>query len=77
MVFSGVVMEGYQEIVKNMNLEAEIGDRRKVSLEEYEQIHESKLIPTQNILDGKKEFVLVGVGSSPELRGQRKYVFND
>ncbi len=77
MVFSGVIMPAYKEIVKNMNLEAEIGDRRKVSLEEYEQIHESKLGPTENILEGKKEFVLVGVGSSPELRGQRKYVFKD
>jgi hydroxymethylglutaryl-CoA synthase len=77
MVFSGVVMPTYKEIVKHMNLEEEIGDRRKVTLEEYEQIHESKLGPTENILEGKKEFILVGVGSSPELRGQRKYVFKE
>ena len=37
----------------------------------------ANLVQHENILEGKKEFVLVGVGSSPELRGQRKYVFKD
>ncbi|MGI0069063.1 MAG: hydroxymethylglutaryl-CoA synthase family protein, partial [Nitrosopumilaceae archaeon] len=77
MVFSGVMMPTYKEIVMDMNLESEIGDRIKVSLEEYEEIHENKRSPTENILDSKKEFVLVEVQNTPEMRGQRKYVFKE
>jgi hydroxymethylglutaryl-CoA synthase len=77
MVFSGVIMPTYKEIVRDMNLESEIGDRKKISLEEYEEIHENKRGPAENILDSKKEFVLVEVANNPELRGQRKYVFKD
>ncbi|MGI0072341.1 MAG: hydroxymethylglutaryl-CoA synthase family protein [Nitrosotalea sp.] len=77
MVFSGVMMPTYKEIVRDMNLESEIGDRIKVSLEEYEEIHENKRSPTENILDSKKEFVLVEVQNTPEMRGQRKYVFKE
>jgi hydroxymethylglutaryl-CoA synthase len=77
MVFSGVIMPTYKEIVKDMNLESEIGNRIKVSLEEYEEIHENKRSPAENILDSKKEFVLVEVQNTPEMRGQRKYIFKE
>jgi hydroxymethylglutaryl-CoA synthase len=77
MVFSGVIMPTYKEIVKDMNLESEIGNRVKISLEEYEEIHENKRGPNENLIDSKKEFVLVGVANTPELRGQRTYVFKD
>ena len=75
MVFSGVVQPEYKEIVKNMNLEAEIGERVKLSLKDYEDIHENKRAPTQSILNGKNEFVLVSVEKSPESRGERRYAF--
>ncbi len=77
MVFSGVIMPTYKEIVKDMNLEAEIGNRIKVSLEEYEEIHENKRSPSESLLDSKKEFVLIGVEKTPETRGQRKYAFKE
>jgi len=77
MVFSGVIQPEYESIVKEMNIETEIGPRKKLSLEEYESIHENKLSLNQNILDGKKEFVLVDVATNPEFRGQRRYVFNE
>ncbi|HEV2193513.1 MAG TPA: hydroxymethylglutaryl-CoA synthase [Nitrosopumilaceae archaeon] len=77
MVFSGVILPAYKEIVKDMNLESEIGNRIKLSLEEYEEIHENKRGPNENLLDSKKEFVLVDVESSPEIRGQRKYVYKE
>lgn len=77
MVFSGVIMPTYKEIVKDMNLESEIGNRVKVSLEEYEEIHENKRSPSENLIDSKKEFVLVGVANTPEMRGQRTYVFKE
>jgi len=77
MVFSGVISPRYKEIVKDMNLESEIGNRIKLSLEEYEEIHENKRGPNENLLDSTKEFVLVDVESSPEIKGQRKYVYKE
>ena len=76
MVFSGVILPRYKEIVKDMNLEAEIGNRVKLSLEEYEEIHENKRGPQQNLLESKKEFILVDVKSTPESRGERRYAYN-
>ena len=76
MVFSGVILPRYKEIVKDMNLEAEIGNRVKLSLEEYEEIHENKRGPQENFLESKKEFILVDVENAPESRGERRYVYN-
>jgi hydroxymethylglutaryl-CoA synthase len=75
MVFSGVIQPGYHEIVKDMNLETEIGERKKLSLSEYEQLHENKLSPEQSLLNSKKEFVLEYVNSTPESTGERRYAF--
>jgi hydroxymethylglutaryl-CoA synthase len=77
MVFSGVILPTYKEIVKNMNLESEMGNRIKLSLEEYEEIHENKRGPNENILNSKKEFVLVDIENTPEISGQRKYVYKE
>jgi hydroxymethylglutaryl-CoA synthase len=77
MVFSGIIQPGYKEVVKDMNLEAEIGPRTKLSLEEYEEIHENKRARTDNLLDGKEEFILVDVKTIPESRGERRYRFNE
>lgn len=75
MIFSGVIQPAYKEIVKKMDLESEIGERVKLSLKDYEEIHENKRAPAQSILNGKNEFVLVSVERSPESRGERKYSF--
>ena len=75
MVFSGVVQPEYKEIVKSMNLEAEIGQRRKLTWSEYEELHENKLTPEQSKVHTKKEFVLVDVKTDVESRGERRYVF--
>jgi len=77
MVFSGIIQPGYKEVVKDMNLETEIGPRKKLSLEEYEEIHENKRSRTDNILEGKEEFVLVDIKTIPESKGERKYRFNE
>ncbi len=76
MVFSGVVRPEYEDIVKNMNLEAELGPRRRLTLDEYERIHENMLTPEQSLLHPRKEFILVGVKTDDESRGERKYAFN-
>ena len=77
MVFSGVIQPGFKEVVKNMNLENELGDRRRLTLEEYEILHENKLTPENPMLHSKKEFVLVDVKTDVETRGERRYVFNE
>ncbi len=77
MVFSGVIQPEFKEIVKNMNLENELGDRRRLTLEEYEILHENKLTPENSMLHSKKEFMLVDVKTETETRGERRYVFNE
>lgn len=77
MIFSGVVQPEYEQMVKGMNLETEIGPRTRLSLEQYEQIHENKLSPEESILSSKREFVLVDVKTNPESKGERRYIFNE
>jgi len=77
MVFSGVIQPEFEQVVKEMNLEAEIGPRKKLSLEDYEAIHENKLGVNQSILEPTKEFVLISVETDSESRGERKYRFNE
>jgi len=77
MVFSGVVQPAYKEIVKSMNLEAEIGPRRRLTWSEYEELHENKLAPEESKMHTKKEFVLVDVKTDTESRGERRYVFTE
>jgi hydroxymethylglutaryl-CoA synthase len=77
MVFSGVIQPEFKEIVKQMNLENELGDRRRLTLEEYEILHENKLTPENSMLHSKKEFILVDVKTDIESRGERRYVFNE
>ena len=77
MVFSGVVQPEYKEIVKSMNLEAEIGPRRRLTWSEYEELHENKLTPEESKMHTKKEFVLVDVKTDTESRGERRYVFTE
>ena len=77
MVFSGIIQPEYEKIVKDMNLETELGPRKKLSLEEYEKLHESKLATNQAFLSLKKEFVLVEIETKPESRGQRRYTYNE
>ncbi len=77
MIFSGVICPQYREVVEPMNITAEIGERRRLTFEEYEIIHENKRLPNNPMLDTSKEFVLVDVNTSPDSQGQRRYVYNE
>ena len=77
MIFSGVIQPEYGQVVKDMNLEAEIGPRTKLSLDEYEELHENKRTYEENIRSANKEFVIVDVKTSTESRGERHYAFVD
>ena len=75
MIFSGIIQPEYEQIVKNMNLETEIGPRTKLTLEEYEDLHENKRGPEKNIRSANKEFILTQVKTSSESKGERYYTF--
>ncbi len=77
MVFSGVIQPEYKQVVKNMNLEAEIHNRKRLTWDEYEKLHENKLSPEESMVHTKKEFVLIDVKTETETRGERRYVFNE
>jgi len=77
MVFSGVIQPEYKEIVKNMNLEDEIRDRKRLTWNEYEELHENKVSIDESIVHTKKEFVLIDVKTETETKGERRYVFNE
>jgi hydroxymethylglutaryl-CoA synthase len=76
MVFSGVIQPEYKEIVKRMNLEEEIGPRRKVSMEEYVKLRENGISINDSILRTQKEFVLVNIGGiTADKAGLREYTY--
>jgi len=77
MSFSGVIQPEYDQVVKDMNLEAELGPRTKLSLDEYEELHENKRTYEENIRSANKEFVIVDVKTSVESKGERHYAFVD
>jgi hydroxymethylglutaryl-CoA synthase len=77
MIFSGVIQPEYDQVVKDMNLEAELGPRTKLSLDEYEELHENKRTYEENIRSANKEFVIVDVKTSTESKGERHYAFVD
>jgi len=77
MIFSGVIQPEYEQVVKDMNLEAELGPRTKLSLDEYEELHENKRTYEENIRSANKEFIIVDVKTSTESKGERHYAFVD
>jgi len=77
MIFSGVIQPEYDQVVKDMNLEAELGPRTKLSLDEYEELHENRRTYEENIRSANKEFVIVDVKTSAESKGERHYAFVD
>jgi hydroxymethylglutaryl-CoA synthase len=76
MVFSGVIQPQYKEIVKRMNLEEEIGPRKKVSMEEYGKLHENGISFNDSILQTNKEFILAKIGgTTADKAGLREYAY--
>jgi hydroxymethylglutaryl-CoA synthase len=77
MVFSGRIQPGYKEVVKKMNLEDEIGTRTKLSMEEYEKLHDGRTLALhESILHNRREFVLTKVGGiTADKAGFREYIY--
>jgi hydroxymethylglutaryl-CoA synthase len=76
MVFSGVIQPDYKEIVKDMNLEEEIGVRKKLSMEEYQILRENQRNLNDSYARAKNEFILVKIGgSTADKAGFREYCY--
>jgi hydroxymethylglutaryl-CoA synthase len=74
MVFSGMVQSQYKEIVSKMDLDAEIGPRQKLTIEEYERLHRNERDFNDSIVQAHKGFVLVKVGgNTADKAGLREY----
>jgi len=78
MVFTGVIQSEYKEIVEGMNLEEEIGPRKKISIDEYERLRGNERNFDTSLLPVHNEFVLVKIGgTTADKAGFREYNFNN
>jgi hydroxymethylglutaryl-CoA synthase len=76
MVFTGVIQSEYKEIVGGMNLDEEIGPRKKISIDEYERLRRNERDFNTSHLPVHKEFVLVKIGgTTADKAGFREYNF--
>lgn len=76
LVFSGVIQPGYEEIVRHMNLEEEIGPRKKLSMDEYQILRENQRNLNDSYARAKNEFILVKIGgSTADKAGFREYCY--
>jgi hydroxymethylglutaryl-CoA synthase len=78
MVFTGVIQSEYKEIVEGMNLEEEIGPRKKISIDEYERLRGNERNFDNSLLPVHNEFVLVKIGgTTADKAGFREYNFTN
>ena len=76
MVFSGVFQEEYKEIANKMDLDKEIGSRTKISIDDYEKLHNNTKKFSESFLNGENEFILLSVGGmTADRAGFREYCF--
>jgi hydroxymethylglutaryl-CoA synthase len=76
MVFSGVFQEEYKEIANKMDLDKEIGPRTKISIDDYEKLHNNTKKFSESFLNGENEFILLSVGGmTADRAGFREYCF--
>ena len=76
MVFSGVMQPGYKQVVKRMNLEEEMGPRKKLSMEEYMKLHENGRNFNDSLSEPHEEFILVKIGGkTADKAGLREYTY--
>jgi hydroxymethylglutaryl-CoA synthase len=78
MVFTGLIQSEYKETVEGMNLEEEIGPRKKISIDEYERLRGNETNFDTSLLPAHKEFVLVKIGgTTADKAGFREYNFTN
>ena len=78
MVFTGLIQSEYKEIVEGMNLEKEIGPRKKISIDDYERLRGNETNFDTSLLPVHREFVLVKIGgTTADKAGFREYNFTN
>jgi hydroxymethylglutaryl-CoA synthase len=76
MVFSGAIQPGYKQLVKRMNLEEEMGSRKKISMEEYMKLHENGTNLKDALSEPHEGFILVKIGgTTADKAGLREYTY--
>ncbi|HJS82878.1 MAG TPA: hydroxymethylglutaryl-CoA synthase [Nitrososphaera sp.] len=74
MVFSAIIQPEYEQVVKKMDIEQDIGPRQKLGMEEYERLHRNERAFSDSVIHAHKEFVLVKLGgSTADKAGFREY----
>jgi hydroxymethylglutaryl-CoA synthase len=68
------VQPQYKEVVGKMDLDADIGPRQRLSIEEYERLHRKERTFTDCVTPAHKEFILVRLGGiTADKAGFREY----
>jgi len=71
------VPEGYREEAKGLDLMTRLASRVKLSIEEYEAIHQGKIDPNDWKHPAKGRFVLTSIGEKETAaEGDRDYIFS-
>ncbi len=71
---ANVVPDGFREVSKKFDLMTRLNSRRKLAVEEYEQIHEGKIPPSEWPPGASKRFVLKSIGQEgTRAEGDRQY----
>jgi hydroxymethylglutaryl-CoA synthase len=72
------VPEGYREEAKGLDLMTRLASRVKLSIEEYEAIHQGKIDPNDWKHPAKRRFVLTSIGEKETAaEGDRDYIFSE
>lgn len=74
-VCSFIVQPDYKEVVKKMNLMEKLNQRKHISIDVYEDLHEGRLDFHQSVIPPKNEFSLVSLGSRSHDFGYRYYKY--
>ena len=72
------IPEGYREISKKLDFMQRLGSRRKLSIEEYQRIHEGEIQPEDWSSGTGKRFLLSSIGKKETpSEGDREYVLSN
>lgn len=74
-VCSFIVQPDYRQVVDSFSLMQDLSRRNKISVAEYEDLHEERLDPHQGIDAPRNEFVLDRLGETETDFGYRYYTF--
>lgn len=72
---SGIVQEAYSEVSAKLNLTEDLERRTRISMEQYEALHEGRLALEDSIVPPKDEFALSQIGDEPTTEGLRFYTY--